>query len=38
MKEIVVYVTPEVEVFEFDAEGFLCASGWAEDSDDVELF
>lgn len=38
MKETVVYVTPEVEVFEIDAEGILCASGWAEDSDDVELF
>lgn len=32
------YVTPEVEVFEIDAEGILCVSGWVEDSDDVELF
>lgn len=32
------YTSPEIEVIEVVAEGILCASGYAGDSDDVELF
>lgn len=32
------YISPEVEVIEVMTEGVLCASGYAGDSDDVELF
>ena len=31
------YTSPEIEVIEVVAEGILCASGYAGDSDDVEL-
>ena len=37
-KEEVVYLSPEIDVYELDVEGVLCVSGWVEDSDDVELF
>lgn len=32
------YTSPEIEVIEIAAEGILCASGYAGDSEDVELF
>ena len=32
------YISPEIEVVEVMTEGVLCASGYAGDSDDVELF
>ena len=32
------YTSPEIEVIEIVAEGVICASGYAGDSDDVELF
>ena len=32
------FVSPEIEVIEVIDEGVLCASGYAGDSDDVELF
>ena len=32
------YTSPEIEVIEVIEEGILCASGFAGDSDDVELF
>ena len=32
------YTSPEIEVIEVVAEGILCASGYAGDSEDVELF
>ena len=38
MKESEMYISPEIEVLEVISEGSLCTSGWAEDSDDVELF
>lgn len=37
MKKTEIYESPEVEIFEVIAEGVLCTSGWADDSDDVEL-
>lgn len=37
-KETEIYVSPEIEVLEVIAEGVLCTSGVAGDSDDVELF
>ena len=38
MKKSEMYISPEIEVIELLAEGVLCLSGEAEDSDDVELF
>lgn len=38
MKESEKYVSPDIKVIQYVSEGFLCASGWADDSDDVELF
>lgn len=32
------YTSPEIEVIEIVAEGVICASGYAGDSEDVELF
>lgn len=32
------YMSPESEIIEAEVEGVLCASGYADDSDDVELF
>ena len=32
------FVSPEIEVIEVIDVGVLCASGYAGDSDDVELF
>ena len=32
------YTSPEIEVIEIAAEGVICASGYAGDSEDVELF
>ena len=32
------YISPEAEVIEAMAEGILCASGYARNSVDVELF
>lgn len=37
-KEEVVYLSPEIKIIQFDSEGFLCISGYVEDSEDVELF
>ena len=37
MKKTEIYVSPEIDVLEVIAEGVLCTSGWADDSDDVEL-
>ena len=37
MKKTDIYVSPEIEVLELIDEGVLCTSGWADDSDDVEL-
>ena len=32
------YTSPEIEVIEIVAEGVICTSGYAGDSEDVELF
>ena len=32
------YMSPEIKVAEVMTEGVLCVSGYAGDSDDVELF
>ena len=32
------YTSPEIEVIEIAAEGVICASGYAGDSEDVEIF
>ena len=32
------YTSPEFEVIDIETSGILCASGYAGDSDDVELF
>ena len=37
MNNTEIYVSPEIEIMEVIAEGVLCTSGWADDSDDVEL-
>lgn len=37
MKKTDIYVSPEIEVLELIDESVLCTSGWADDSDDVEL-
>lgn len=37
LKKTEIYVSPETEVLEIIDEGVLCTSGWADDSDDIEL-
>jgi hypothetical protein len=32
------YTSPEIKVIEITAEGMICTSGYAWDSEDVELF
>lgn len=38
MENSLVYVSPDVEVIEYETEGVLCISGVVDDSDDVEFF